>query len=216
MLLNELEDLLLNISYKDEDEILGNNSFVKIYNEYSQYLTNVISYNLKGMGVFDEELSRVVLNNTFLTIYEKPLKFSVPEGAENDKCFKGWISRIARNELLSQIKLVAGRDKRFSDLDIQDDEVEFEEVEIDLYESANSKLLKDALNTLTERDREILLALYNYYEKDKKTPSEVLDELCILYSTTKPNIRQIKVRSEKKIVDYMTKYSQLKPLKNAK
>lgn len=216
MLLKELEDLLLNISFKEEEKILAEESFSKIYREYSQYLMNVIVSNLKGMGIYDEELAQVVLNNTFLTIYEKPLKFSVPNEAEDDKCFKGWISRISRNELLSQIKQVTDKEKRFSDLNLQEVNLEFEDVENDFFESVNHKLLRDALNTLSERDREILLAHYLYHEEGKYMPSDALDRLCLIYSTTKPNIRQIKGRSEKKIIEYMTKNSQLKPLKDAK
>ena len=114
MLLKELEDLLLNISFKEEERVLAEESFSKIYREYSQYLMNVIVSNLKGMRIYDEELAQAVLNNTFLTVYEKPLKFSVPNGAESDRCFKGWISRISKNELLVQIQLVTSKEKRFS------------------------------------------------------------------------------------------------------
>jgi hypothetical protein len=35
-----------------------------------------------------------------------------------------------------------------------------------------------------------------------------------MYNTTNVNIRKIKERSEKKIKDYFTKNTQLKPLKN--
>ena len=216
MLLKELEDLLLNISFKEEERVLAEESFSKIYREYSQYLMNVIVSNLKGMGVYDEELAQVVLNNTFLTVYEKPLIFSVPSGAEDDKCFKAWISKISKNELLSQIEKVTDKEKRFSDLNLQEVDLELEEVEDDFFESANHRLLKDALNTLSERDREILRAHYLYHEEGKNMPSDVLDKLCLLYSTTKPNIRQIRKRSEEKIIAYMTKNSQLKPLKDAK
>lgn len=216
MLLNELEDLLLNISFKEEEKVLAEESFSKIYKEYSQYLMNVIVSNLKGMGIYDEDLAQAVLNNTFLTVYEKPLKFSVPSGAENDKCFKGWISRISRNELLSQIQQVTSKEKRFGDLNLQEADLELEDVENDFFESVNHKLLKDALNTLSERDREILLAHYLYHEEGKYMPSDALDRLCLIFSTTKPNIRQIKGRCEKKIIEYITKNSQLKPLKDAK
>lgn len=215
MLLKELEDLLLNISFREEEKVLAEDSFSKIYIEYSKYLMNVIVSNLKGMGIYDEDLAQAVLNNTFLTVYEKPLKFAVPTGAEDDKCFKGWISKISRNELLSQIKAVTTKEKRFSDLNLQDVNFELEDVENDFFESANHKLLKDALNTLSVRNREILLAHYLYFEEGKNMPSDALDRLCLIYSTTKPNIRQIRKRSEEKIIEYITKNSQLKPLKNA-
>jgi hypothetical protein len=55
-----------------------------------------------------------------------------------------------------------------------------------------------------------------YYEEGMKTPSDVLDLLCEMYGTTKPNIRKIKERSEKKIIEHFSKYTELKPLKHDK
>ena len=43
-----------------------------------------------------------------------------------------------------------------------------------------------------------------------------LDLLCEMYGTTKVNIRKIRERSEKKIIDYFSQHTQLKPLKNVK
>ncbi len=76
--------------------------------------------------------------------------------------------------------------------------------------------MKGALDSLGDRDREILSTLYLYFEEGKKTPSSVLDTICEIHGTTKDNIRQIKKRSEEKIVAYFSKYTQLKPIKNVK
>ena len=60
------------------------------------------------------------------------------------------------------------------------------------------------------------MTYYTYYEKGKNTPSNVLDEICKIHKTTKPNIRKIKERSEKKIIEYLENKSNLKAVKNVK
>src|SRR5690606_40598801 len=94
--------------------------------------------------------------------------------------------------------------------------IESEELAEDLFTNVNFKVLDEALNMLSERDRHILLTLYLYYEEGKNTPSDVLKMLCKIYDTTPVNIRKIKERSEKKIVEYFSKHTQLTPLKHAK
>lgn len=216
MLLEKLEELLLNISYKEEDVILAESSFNLIYREYSKFVRNVIVSHLKNSSIYDEDLANAVLNNTFLTVFEKPLYFSAPNDAKDDKCFKAWISTIAKNELKSQIDMMTPSEKRLSDLNLDESDFELEDVEPEVYNSSNHKILKDALNKLKDRDRDIVLTHYLYYEEGKNMPSDVLDSLCLIHSTTRPNLRQVMSRSEKKIIDFITKNSQLKPLKDAK
>ena len=167
------------------------------------------------MGIYDEHLFQATMNNAFFKIYSNPLSFSIPEGAKNDNCFKAWISVVANNELKTLLKDYFTKE---SDLSIIDEELiqENESINSDIADSLNIKMLNDALDTLNDRDREILLTLYNYHEDGKNTPSYVLDAICKLHNTTKPNIRKIKERSEKKIVEYFSKLSQLKPLKHVK
>ena len=94
----------------------------------------------------------------------------------------------------------------------------FEEAVIDENISVhlNTKMMEDALNTLSERDRGILRMLYNFHEDGKNTPSYILDLICQTFVTTKPNIRQIKKRSEATIIAYFTKFSPLKAIKNVR
>jgi RNA polymerase sigma factor (sigma-70 family) len=215
MQLEKLEEILLNIDYKSEDEKSAVNAFDDLYKEYSKFLSSVVKNSLKKMGIYDEHLFQTIINNVFYKIYEKPLAFSTPENAKNDNCFKAWMSVIAKNELNSLIKEYYSKEKN---LEIVVDEpfLEDEIIDSELAESINVKMLKDALNTLSERDKEILISLYNYHEEGKNTPSSVLDTIAKLHNTTKPNIRKIKERSEKKIIEYFSNLSQLKPLKHVK
>lgn len=212
MEVDELEDILLTISFKDEDEKSALKAFNVLYKGYSKIVSAIVKKNLKNMGIYDEQLHQAVINNVFHKLYENPLSFSVPKTAKNDNCFKGWLSVVSRNELISLLDEYFG--KEFSLHSVQSKESV--EVSEEIYESVNSKLMNEALNTLTTRDREIILTLYNYHEDGRKTPTEILNQIAKLHNTTKPNIRKIKERSEKKIIDFFSTKSELTPVKNGK
>lgn len=215
MELEKLEEILLIISYKVEDEKSALNAFNMLYKEYSKILSAIVKKNLKDMGIYDEQLYQTVINNVFFKLYEKPLSFSVPETAKNDNCFKGWLSVVSRNELISLLDEYYGKESSLRAVQPEQPE-ESTEVSEEIYESVNSKLMNEALNTLSTRDREIMLTLYNYHEDGRKTPTEILNQIAKLHNTTKPNIRKIKERSEKKIIDFFSTKSELIPAKNGK
>lgn len=215
----DLEEILLAIAYKEEDSQKADSSFNTLYREYSKLLYAVVRKRLSNMGICDEQILDAVINNTFLNIYENPLLFSFPKNVANktDGSFKAWIITIAKNELMDMLN-------EYKPLNVKsnDDKIEsaFQETYLDNdtieISRINIQILEEALKTISERDREILRTLYMYHEEGKNTPSEVLNELCSFFGTTRDNIRKIKERSEKKIVEYFSKHTQLKPLKYAK
>ncbi|SHG06844.1 sigma-70 family RNA polymerase sigma factor [Chryseobacterium vrystaatense] len=215
MTIDEIEETLLLISEKSLDEGGAVAAFTNLYKNYSKFLNTVISGVLKISGIYDEHVLNTVMNNTFYKLYEDPLAFSFPKDTVDDKTFKAWLSVVAKNELKGLLKEYYHSNPSLEEIGTET--VAFnEELPLEVFESANMKVLNDALNTLSERDRHILLTLYLYYEDGKKTPSDTLDLLCEMHGTTKVNIRKIRERSEKKIIDYITQHTQLKPLKNVK
>ena len=215
MTIDEIEETLLLISEKSNDVGAALVAFTNLYKNYSKFLNTVISGALKNSGIYDEHILNTVMNNTFYKLYEDPLTFSFPKNIEDDKTFKAWLSVVARNELKRLLKEYYHNNSSLEEIGIEPAIIS-EELSLEVFESANIKILNDALNTLSERDRHILLTIYLYYEEGKNTPSETLDLLCEMYGTTKVNIRKIRERSEKKIIDYFSQHTQLKPLKNVK
>ncbi|MBB6681383.1 sigma-70 family RNA polymerase sigma factor [Aequorivita sp. 609] len=215
MQLDELEEVLLTISYKEDDEKSSLDAFNTIYRAYSKLLSAIVKSNLKKMGIYNQQLYEATINNVFIKLYENPLSFEIPKNAKNDNCFKAWLSVVASNEIKKLIKEYYNKEKS---LEVISDEpvIESEEINEELADSVNKKLMIDALNSLSERDKAIMFTLYNYYEEGRKTPTNVLNDLCKLHNTTKLNIRKIKERSEKKIIEFFAQHSQLKPLKNVK
>ncbi|SDX21099.1 RNA polymerase sigma factor [Aequorivita viscosa] len=215
MQLDELEEVLLTISYKEDDEKSSLDAFNTIYRAYSKLLSAIVKSNLKKMGIYNQQLYEATINNVFIKLYENPLSFEIPKNAKNDNCFKAWLSVVASNEIKKLIKEYYNKEKL---LEVISDEpvIESEDINEELADSVNKKLMIDALNSLSERDKAIMFTLYNYYEEGRKTPTNVLNDLCKLHNTTKLNIRKIKERSEKKIIEFFAQHSQLKPLKNVK
>ncbi len=214
MTVEDIEHRLQIISSKDSNEGSAVTAFTELYKGYSKFLMAVVSSGLKSIGVYDEQVLNTVINNTFYILYDKPDAFSFPEGSHNDRSFKAWLAKVAKHELKRLLKEYFGT-TAFIDMG-QSEPLESDEINDEVFQSANLKMMSDALALLSERDREILSTLYLYYEEGKNTPTAVLDLLCKIHNTTKENIRQIKVRSEKKIIEYFSKHSQLKPLKDGR
>lgn len=211
----EIEYILLQLSDRIENERDAVVAFNLLYRGYSKFLSSVISASLRNSGIYEKHLVDTVLNNTFLIIYEKPLSFSFPPGAVDDNRFKAWLATVARNELKRLLMEYYSTTVSLA-LVTCEPVADSEELAEEVFEGVNFKILDDALNTLSERDKNILQTLYLFYEEGKKTPSDVLYMICKMYDTTNPNIRKIKERSEKKIAEYFIRHSQLIPLKNVK
>ncbi len=71
--------------------------------------------------------------------------------------------------------------------------------------SPEGKCLQEALATLAEREREILLlsAQYSIDGKQLRLPPDVLNGLCARWETTKMNVRKIRMRARNKVEEYM-------------
>lgn len=215
MTIEEIENILLSISDKEHDEDSAVAGFTVLYHGYSKFLSSVVSRVLKDRGIYDEQILNTVVSNTFYKLYENPLLFSFREDAKDDKSFKAWLSTVAKNEL-KRLLIDYYRDTVSLEILSTEPTIESNELTDEIFENVNLKVLDDALQMVSERDKHILLTLYLYYEEGKKTPSNVLKMLCKMYDTTTVNIRKIKERSEKKIVEHFSKHTQLKPLKHVK
>lgn len=213
----EVEYLLLVISDKENDLRAAEVAFTELYRTYSKFLLGVLSKTVNDMGICDDHIANTIVNNTFFKIFENPLLFSFREGASSDATFKAWLCKVAKNELLGQITKFYDRKKFLSLERINAETVfSFTEIDEDLTQCVSNNELEKVLKLLSDRDRHILMTLYMYFEEGRKTPSDVISFLCDMHNVTEANIRKIKERSEKKIVEYFRKNNILKPIKNGR
>lgn len=196
----------MNFSYKEEFKSNAENSFIKFYREYSKYLYKVVMEAKRKYTFLRDDIIDDIVNNTFLKIYDNPLLFIIDENLSDsmiDAKFKAYLSTIAKNNLKDLLNTEI-KENHLKIID--DDELNFDPPEIEVHEDVSLSemriTLDEVLNTFKERDRAILLTLYEFHEEGKNTPSTTLDWLCEVHKTTRDNIKAIKSRCNKKIIDH--------------
>lgn len=81
--------------------------------------------------------------------------------------------------------------------------------------SRRRQLLRDALETLSERERDILIATYEHHERGKvhqRLPQPVIDEICTRYNINSTYLRKLRERAEDKIKKYVEAHLQVESL----
>lgn len=203
---SEIEELLINFSYKEEFKSNAENSFIEFYRVYSKYLYKVVIEAKRKYSFLRDDIVDDIVNNTFLKIYENPLLFIIDEtlsDSSTDARFKAYLSTIAKNNLKDLLNTEI-KENHLKIIDDDDEKFDPPEIEVDENFSLSEMrvTLNEVLNTFKERDRAILLTLYEFYEEGKNTPTETLDWLCQIHKTTRDNIKAIKSRCNKKIIDH--------------
>ena len=192
-------ELLLLMSYQEEDEVEAKLAFDEFRRRYNDILWRAC-YKVCSYYSQSEELQDIVFNNTLLSIYKSN---SYDETKGNILL---WIFGIAKNELWLALAEINSTEKPLSEdesykLELLTDYKSDEQFE-DRFEL---KLLSNAINTLPEREQEILLTYHQYSDGNKHLPDIVLERLKEKYQTTSPNIRKIKQRATEKVIAYMQK-----------
>ncbi|WP_445736250.1 sigma-70 family RNA polymerase sigma factor [Mariniflexile sp.] len=215
----EVQDLLFYVSEKETDQKMANESFSLIYKRFSEFVFNSVKKSIYLNSESEKTVfANTVTNNTFMEVYNKPLDFEFDSRKHKtqDDAFRVYLAAIAKNEKNDLLRESLNYTSKQTKI-IDDDEHFFEpSISPEIFEklelalSTNRKILEDALYSLSERDRYIILTYYDNYEKGKNTPSEVLDNIEQLYGTTRDNIRMIRSRVKKKLISEIESKSKLK------
>jgi len=191
------EDLLVLMSFQKENELEAKQAFKEFDKKYQQFIWSLCC-NVCRNGVYGgEELAKDVFMQTRACIYYSAHTYNPSKGK-----IKTWISRIAKNEMYDLLGIL--KEKRIgekvfvpleeartiSNVDVED------EIEV---ETPEKKVIYDALNSLTDKEREILMTYFLYLDGNKHLPDVVLQELIEKYQTTSDNLRMIKKRTLDKI-----------------
>ena len=213
----KIEDLFLMMSIKDNDLEQAHNAFNEFHRRYAKYLYEIIKRACASfIKKYGDTLIENVFFNTLFRIYEKAETFMVIDTFDNEskkKTVKGWLGKIALNEMRTLLR----ENKKEDDKILYDtnyinekDIIANEESKEKPPKTFERKLLEGALQSLKEQHREILLTYFAYEEEGKYMPSNVLDELCSMHSTTRENLRQIKKRSLEKVKTYIIEHQKNK------
>jgi RNA polymerase sigma factor (sigma-70 family) len=158
--------------------------------------------------MYGDELIEVVHQNTFLTVYEKAEKYlsidNIPFERQ-EKRMKSWLGEIARTEMFKLLREI--KDEK-DNIEYHDDLtfLENSDKEIKSQKSEDFLLAEKALNTLNERDRNILVTYLMFEDGNKKLPSIEIQRLADMWNVLPDNMRQIKKRSLEKVKKYIESY----------
>lgn len=196
-----LADLFLAMAMKEEDRQNAEKAFTEFYNRYKSFLFTVIKKACKSWEMYGDELIETVFENTFLTVFDKAETFLKLDGIpfeRQEKRMKAWLSQIAKNEMLQLLRQYRiDKDK----VEFTDDLSFVERMEDETEEIISNDILlaEKALQTLNERDRNILVTYLMYEDGNKKLPSSEIQKLADMWGVLPDNMRQIKKRSLAKL-----------------
>lgn len=197
------EDLLFYMSLQGEDQASAEEAWKEFYVRHYGYLLKAcMGYQntLGDLGVED------LVHETFVRVFKKAHTYERREaGVEhNHASVRAWLGRIANRLFLSSLRgqpLIDFADDPYVSVEATSPATESEPTE-----SEYMPVLRGGLQTLSEREREVLTASYAWYESGtgfKRMPSEELATLCTRFQTTPANIRQIRSRALGKLQQYM-------------
>jgi RNA polymerase sigma factor (sigma-70 family) len=203
-----LADLFLSMAMKDDDRQNAEKAFTEFYNRYKRFIYTVIKKACKPWEMYGQELIDTVFESTFLNVYEKAEIFMIVDEIpfeRQERRLKSWLSQVAKNEmlqLLRQYRIDKDKIEYSDDLSF----IEIIDSETEEIKSDDILLAEKALQTLSERDRNILVTYLMYENGNKKLPSIEIQKLADMWGVLPDNLRQIKKRSLAKLEIFIKTY----------
>jgi RNA polymerase sigma factor (sigma-70 family) len=199
------DHLLSYMKARDEDPSAAKEAWAEFYRRHAEYLYRVCrrAYG----GTLGEAGVRDLVQDAFIRAYEKAATFDSDGLADADKLrlrARAWLGKIALNLLRTMLRGQAGASVQ--NLEEEAWENVPEQTPAASSDSAESRLVRDALGQLSEKEQHVLRVTFQWYQLDKphqRLPNEVVAELARTLGTTPANIRQLRSRALKKIQQYV-------------
>lgn len=206
-------DLLGYMAMSSEDPSSAKAAGGEFYKRHAGWLhTAVRRTGLSGVsGGNRDEASKDLVQDTFVMAYRRAGTFVADRSAQDDPLraraqVRAWLSSIAKNVFLSanrrnvQVDLAVVSLTPFEENRQQSGEGS--------EDSAKVRAMRDALEQLDTRERDILLTTLEYERpgaENQRLPNEVMRQLAERVRTTPENIRTIRKRAKAKLKDAVEK-----------
>ncbi|NOQ76045.1 MAG: hypothetical protein GQ574_28825 [Crocinitomix sp.] len=198
-----LPDLFLQISMRAEDQQSAEKALAEIQRRYQNFLYTIIRRACSSWKQYGEDLIISTYSNTLLALYLKADKFIEIDDLDEsnqERRFKGWLAKVAQTELLMLLRELRNDNIEY----IEDDSfLSIEDKKNEELPSQNILLIEDALKTLKERDRDILVTYMMFQDGRKQLPKEEMERLTEIWETTPDNARQIRRRAFMKVESFV-------------
>lgn len=205
------------IAQREKDDATARAAFQEFYERYEGYLFVVAGKVCRQFPRSAHELLQAVVQNTFVRVFERAGTFDAQKikAYQQAAGVKAWLGRIADNEhkaLLRQLvpptQLTIVEDLAIYEADYVDDPTQ-ESDKAPL--SVQQVLLEEALSSLTDTERYILMNSLAYEEEGKYLPSAFIASTCATFSISKVNFRKIKSLALKKVTSRIAQLQALQP-----
>ncbi len=185
-------------------------AFDAFYRRHAEYLFG-ICFNLANrykFGFFSED---DIFQATMLRARDHAHTFDaahVTDASALEDAVDLWLSGIAKSVVADQLRRIPRCVPLNPEL-LDADDGETDDTFAEVFESGDDTeiiaLMREAVETLSPREQEVVWAVSQFYvcRKHQHTPTEELDEIVASLGVSKEYFRQIKLRARRKIKQYM-------------
>lgn len=207
------EELLVLMQFQDTDPIEARAAFDEFFRRHKDHLWEVcMIFAKKASGYSVERTARFLFQQTLLRVYESQKSkgaFDTEKTTDKDTAIDRWLYGIARYAFLEFIKTTTKTQPVFIPESIADEEkhpfFEFTDNEpLPLSLLPEMSALKEALASLNEKEREIILLTYEFQERGK-LPTEIRRQLCQKHGLADASFNKTRTRALARLLQRLVK-----------
>jgi RNA polymerase sigma factor (sigma-70 family) len=197
-------ELLERVSERSLDPQVARGAEAEFYERHARYLYGVLLQRVRRPLALSGREVEDLVQETFFRAFARAATYNVGDAWDPEserRRTRAWLGRIAQHLLADWLA-----DAREISASPYLDTLAEPEAGPPSSRSPKLRLLREALDTLTERERDVLRVAALYFrpgEEHQRLPNEVSAELARRWDTTNENLRAIRSRAAKKLKQYL-------------
>jgi RNA polymerase sigma factor (sigma-70 family) len=197
-------ELLERVSKRADNAAAARAAETQFYDRHARYLYGVLMQRVRRPLALSGREVEDLVQETFFRAFARASTYNAGDAwdeASQRRRSRAWLGRIAERLLADWLE-----DAREVSASPYLDTLAEPEPGPPSSRSPKLRLLREALDTLNERERDVLRVAALYFrpgEEHQRLPNEVSAELARRWQTTNENIRAIRSRATKKLRDYL-------------
>jgi RNA polymerase sigma factor (sigma-70 family) len=197
-------ELLERVSQRAQNKVGARAAEAEFYERHARYLYCVLLQRVRRPLALSGREVEDLVQETFFRAFARAATFTAGDARDEDsqrRRSRAWLGRIAQRLLADWLT-----DVREVSASPYLDTLAEPEAAPPSSRSPKLRLMREALDTLNERERDVLRVAALYFrpgEEHQRLPNEVSAELARRWQTTNENIRAIRSRATKKLKEYL-------------
>lgn len=191
---------LLTMASIDPTEPECKNAFNEFHRRYKDFIWQSSCILAKSIDIHNiHRIAMVFTQNTIMDVYKNAGKFE-SRSEDDDRDIKVWLHGIIKNKGKQYIAENNRHKEHIVFMEVVEDEHPVHEMDAEEYSSLETyeqKLLRRGLKSLSERQRQVLLAWYNFSDNGKilNVDKTVKENLAKQFNVKVDSLKQIKKRA---------------------